>query len=641
MLRIFHNLLPLSRFVMRNVVNHILSLLKILLFWVLLFDVMRILFIVHNASKVNLVGWQEVLKAFVFSFRLDMTAAGMLSILPFLFFTIWKLFPLKFFKIVLVTVFSIEVLVVLLIHAGEINAYPEWNHKLSSRVFMHLANPDEVGRTASAGMVFWFLLYSVLGGLFAYYLSRRLFIGHFKTKEIYNWKTKLASFLVFIIFTPFLILLSRGGLQPIPINIDAAYYSKSSLANDLSVNSTYYFGKSYLLFNRSNLDDVFPKMDEKVASKITAELYETKTDSFPIILKGERPNLVFIVLEGWSANAMKSITGKGGVTPFFDEMAKEGLLFSKCYADGGTSEIGNACIFGAFPALPEISMSMQPEKHRKLPAFNEDLKQWGYYSGYRFSGDLKYGNIGSFFTDHGFDAVKDEKDFPADMPKGKLNYYDEDLFKLLKRDINNTKEPFMQCAFTGSTHSPYDFPKRKNQNYVGEEQDYMNSMIYADESLHNFIQQCKKEKWYKNTLFVFVADHGHTTPNQSDPNQGAYFHIPLLFYGEMLKPEWRGVKNETICNQHDIVGTLLAQMQRNRDMSRYPWSKNILNPSTKNFALHTVTRGYGWINEDGDFSYNLDLKDYLNQNIAPNKMPQAEKQCKAYLVELYKNYKKL
>jgi phosphoglycerol transferase MdoB-like AlkP superfamily enzyme len=164
-------------------------------------------------------------------------------------------------------------------------------------------------------------------------------------------------------------------------------------------------------------------------------------------------------------------------------------------------------------------------------------------------------------------------------------------------------------------------------------------MIYADEELHNFLESCKKEKWYKNTLFVIVADHGHTTPVNSDPNQGVYFHIPLLFFGEVLKPEWRGKINETICNQHDIVGTLLAQMKG--DVTRYPWSKNILNPTTKSFALHTVTRGYGWINQDGDFSYNLDLKDYLNQNIPQDKMPQASRDCKGYLVELYKNFKSL
>lgn len=624
---------------MKKLLSYILPFVKILVFWILLFDTMRILFILHNAGKVNSVGWWEVGQSFFYSLRLDLTAAAMLSILPFLLFNLWKIVPVKITKVLVLAVFGIEVLAVLFIHAGEINAYPEWNHKLSSRVFMHLANPDEVGRTASGAMVFWFLLYTILGGIAAFFLSRYLFKPHFLGKEQFNWKTKSASFASFLILAPLLILFSRGGLQPIPINIDAAYYSKASLANDLSVNSTYYFGKSFLLYNRSNLDDVFPKMDATLAANITADLYKTESDTFPEILNTTRPNLVFIVLEGWSANAMKSITGQGGVTPHFDQLTKESLLFSRCYADGGTSEIGNACIFGAYPALPEISMSMQPEKHRKLPAFNEDLKKWGYYSGYRFSGDLTYGNIGSFFTDHGFDSVKDENDFPADSPKGKLNFYDEELFKLMKRDIDKTKEPFLQCAFTGSTHSPYDFPKRKNQTYNGAEEEYMNSMIYADESLHNFLKSCKKEKWYKNTLFVLVADHGHTTPVNSDPNQGVYFHVPLLFFGEVLKPEWRGKVNETICNQHDIVGTLLAQMKG--DVSRYPWSKNILNPSAKNFALHTITRGYGWINKDGDFSYNLDLKDYLNQNMPPNKMPQAAQDCKGYLVELYKNYKAL
>lgn len=624
---------------MKIFLTYLLPLVKILLFWIFLFDVMRILFIAHNFSKIDAVGWGEISKCFFYSKRLDLAAASMLSVLPFLFYNFWKIVPLKTTKVLVFVIFFVEVIAVLFIHAGEINAYPEWNHKLSSRVFMHLANPDEVGRTASRTMVFWFVLYTVIGGIVAFYLSKRLLKNEIVSQENFNWKTKMMAFASFVVFGPFLFLFSRGGLQPIPLNIDAAYFSKSSIANDLSVNSTYYFGKSFLLFKRSNLDDVFPKMDYKMATKITADLYKTESKAYPEIITTTRPNLVFIILEGWSANAIKSITGQGGVTPYFDKLTKESLLFSKCYADGGTSEIGNACIFGAYPALPEISMSMQPEKHRKLPALNEDLKNWGYYCGYRFSGDLKYGNIGSFFTDHGFDSVKDEKDFPQDSPKGKLNFYDEELFNLLKKDIDRTKEPFLQCAFTGSTHSPYDFPKRKNQTYRGEEQEYMNSMIYADESLHDFLENCKKEKWYKNTLFVLVADHGHTSPGNSDPNQGAYFHIPLLFFGEVLKPEWKGKVNETICNQHDIVGTLLAQMKGN--VTRYPWSKNILNPTAKNFALHTITRGYGWVNSYGDFSYNLDLKNYLVQNMPPLNMPLANKQCKGYLVELYKNYKAL
>lgn len=619
--------------------SSLFSVIKLLVFWILLFDVMRLLFMLHNAAKITEVGWLETSKAFFYSLRLDLTAAAMLSVLPFLFYTFWKWTEIKALKITYQIIFALLFIFVVFIHAGEINTYPEWNHKLSSRVFTHLSNPDEVGRTASWKMVFWFILYSVIGLLSAFILQKKLFQEKMTSDARMGGWARTLYFLAFLVFAPLLILLIRGGLQPIPINIDAAYYSKASIANDLSVNSTYYFGKSYLLYRRNNLDDVFPKMDKYKALQIKNQLYANESDTSPEILTTDRPNLVFIVLEGWSANAMKSITGNGGVTPYFDALTQKGLLFSRFYANGGTSEIGNATIFGGFPALPEISMSMQPEKHRKLPALNEDLKKLGYYSGYVFSGDLKYGNIGSFFTDHGFDSVEDENDFPKNLKRGRLNYFDEDLYRFFLKNINRTKEPFLQCAFTGSTHSPYDFPIRKNQTYVGDEQEYMNSMIYADESLHEFLLNCRKEKWYKNTLFVIVADHGHTSPDRHDPNHGNYFHIPLLFFGEVIRPEYRGKKIDVIGSQNDIVATLLNQM--NVSTKGYPWSKDLLNPTTKSFALHTVTRGYGWITSDGNFSYNLDLKNYLDQNYSPENLKKQSVVCRAYLVELYRQFKAL
>lgn len=226
-----------------------------------------------------------------------------------------------------------------------------------------------------------------------------------------------------------------------------------------------------------------------------------------------------------------------------------------------------------------------------------------------------------------------------DIERGRLNYYDEDLYKYFLKNINSTKEPFLQAAFTGSTHSPYDYPKRKNQTYKGREQEYMNSMIYADEELHKFLQKCKKEKWYKNTLFVLVSDHGHTTPEQNDPNQGSYFHIPLLMFGEVIKPEMRGQKIDIIGGQNDIVATLFGQMKI--DASNYPWSKNLLNPGSKSFALHTVNRGYGWISEEGNFSYNLDVKRHLDQNYSPEDLKKQSVLCRAYLVELYRQFKVL
>jgi phosphoglycerol transferase MdoB-like AlkP superfamily enzyme len=282
---------------------------------------------------------------------------------------------------------------------------------------------------------------------------------------------------------------------------------------------------------------------------------------------------------------------------------------------------------------------MQPDKHRKIPSFNQDLKKWGYTSHYIFSGDLKYGNIGSFFTDHGFDVVEDENDFPGNLQRGKLNYYDEDLYDLLIQKINNTKGPFMHCAFTGSTHSPYDYPNRGTQKWKGSEADFMSSMFYADKCLDDFMAKCKKQKWYKNTIFVMVADHGHASPNVTDPNLGAYFHVPLLIFGEPLKKEYRGETIETLGSQADIVRTLLYQM--GGDYKRYTWSKDLLNPNCPQFALHTINRGFGWITEKGNFSFHMDAKNYPDQTYSKKALKKEEKRCHSYMSLIYKEYKEL
>jgi hypothetical protein len=57
-----------------------------------------------------------------------------------------------------------------------------------------------------------------------------------------------------------------------------------------------------------------------------------------------------------------------------------------------------------------------------------------------FSGDLKYGNIKGFLMEHRFDVLEDETDFPKGLKKGKLNYYDQDLYSLLLKKIVTKKK---------------------------------------------------------------------------------------------------------------------------------------------------------------------------------------------------------
>jgi phosphoglycerol transferase MdoB-like AlkP superfamily enzyme len=624
---------------MLNLRKTCLEVLKILLFWILFFDIQRILFSLRYWSKLSEVSIGEWLLTFVYSFRLDLATAAILTGIPLIILILSAYFPINKKGHWLKAVLFLEMIFTALIHSGEVNAYLEWNHKLTSQVFMHFSNPDEVFRTAEIGMIIGFIIYFVIELTIGYFLIKKFF----KSSRTFSYQTiigrifqPLASF---ILIGGFLFLFIRGGVQQIPLNIDSAYYSNNHVANDISVNSLYYFGKSFLLYNRSEIDEYMPEIAEEKAELLFKKLYDYPKKHTNFILNNKRPNIVLVVLEGWSADAMGCLSETKGATPHFDQMASEGLLFTNLYACGITSEIGNASIFGGFPALPEISLSMQPDKHRKLPTLNENFKRMGYSSNYLFSGDLKYGNIGGFLLDHGFDEVEDENDFPSDLNRGKLNYYDADLFELLKRKLDKRKGPFFQCVFTGSTHAPYDHPKKENQNWSGLEPDYMNSIIYADESIGNFLQKCEQSSWFDNTIFLFVSDHGHASPLNTNPIKSEYFRVPFLIWGKPLKKEYRGKRMNNIGSQGDIAATLLYQL--GEDNSSFIWSKDLLNPNVPQFAFHSVIRGYGWVSPNGNHVFHMDGNSIIYNNYIPEKEVEDIENCNAFITRLYKAYKAL
>lgn len=610
------------------------------LFWILLFDFQRILFTFHNFSKFSGLGVLGWLGAFFHSLRLDLATAGYLSVLPAVFLliaTIWnQKWAIRVFSVILL----FEAIVCSLIHAGEINAYPEWNHKLTGRVFMHLSNPDEVVRTADWGMTIWFFIYAGLEIFFAFKLRKWLFPFKISLRQQGIVKKTLITVVCLPICLFVCILFARGGFQQIPINTDAAYYSKHYVANDLSVNPTYYFAKSFLQYNRADIDEYIPEITEEKMQLVEKQLFDYPFNHERFIFENNRPNFVFIILESWTGNAMGCMTQTTTATPHFDKLTKEGLFFSNIYGVSGTSEIGNSAIFSGYPGIPEISITMQADKHRKIPCFNEELKKWGYVSAYLFSGDLKYGNIGGYFTDHGFDIVEDENDFPKHLKKGKLNYFDEDLYDILIEKIDKLPQPFMQCGFTGSTHSPYDFPNQeKFERFGGVEGKFHNSMSYADSCLNDFLQKAKKQSWYDNTVFVFVADHGHASNVQQNPSESAYNRIPLLIYGKPLKDIYKGVTIRKLGSQADIVRTLLYQM--GGDYKRYKWAKDLLNPHAPEFALHTINRGYGWVTPKGNFTYQMENNLFIENNFDEKDLKTEISTCQTLLAMIYGEYKKL
>jgi phosphoglycerol transferase MdoB-like AlkP superfamily enzyme len=158
--------------------------------------------------------------------------------------------------------------------------------------------------------------------------------------------------------------------------------------------------------------------------------------------------------------------------------------------------------------------------------------------------------------------------------------------------------------------------------------------------LGKFMARVKKQSWYKNTIFILVADHGHSTPVQSSPSLCDFYKIPLLIYGEPLKKDWRGKRCSTIGSQNDFAATLLYQM--GLSSKSYPWSRNLLTDQAKNFAFHTTIRGYGWVSKEGQLSYHFDYKEFLEKSFVDSSQLKIKHQeAQYYFRSIYEYYKNL
>ena len=584
---------------------------SLFLFWILVFFLQRLIFLGYHNARFNSVEVTDVFKALYSGLRLDFSTAGYLMILPVLVLLIRFFASDTIFIKTLKAVFFVELILLSIIHAAEISTYSEWGHKLSSRVFMHLLNPVEVMRTtgfSKGALSFFIILMESLGSIF---LVNQLFRWVAVPNETLTTSSKIWTLVLngfgVISGLAFSFLLMRGGIQQIPINIDAAYFSNQAILNDLSVNSAYYFGNSFFLFNKSDIES-HVKQSLSPEENALANAYYRWHPSDIRLFNVNKPNVIFIIFEGWSAHGVGAISGKKSATPFFDKLSKSGVLFTKLYAANTTSEIGNSAILSGFTGVPESPLPLYTEKHRNVSTLSDLLKSKGYSTSYLFSGDLKYGNIKGFLTEHSYDRLQDENDFDPSLPKGKLNYYDSDLYDKFLKEIRLNEPPFLACTFTGSTHFPYDCPMKKFP-FHGEEADYLNSMVYADDCLKRFFIKAKTQDWYKNTVFVLVSDHGHNSPGIASPYLTETFKIPCLIVGPALKEMHQGLVVDRVFSQGDLAATLANQLDLRPET--FPFSRNMLSDKTVEGAFISTIRGFGFVNSKGGYIYNLDAKELV------------------------------
>lgn len=611
----------------------LLALLRQYLFWILFFNLTRLVFLVYYLGilRAEDISFIEVLAVFPHALKLDTATACYLLVLPLFILVIQSVKPWPFLNVVNKIYTGLMVAFYSLTAVGEMGIYAEWKTKLTYKVVKYLSRPDEI-YNSSETWIFFLLLFLWIGFILAGHFGYKRWFFMRITESAKNLYFTLAFFTV---ASGLLFIGLRGGVQQIPINQSESYFSEHNILNLAAVNNGFNLYLS-IFENLGNFKaNPYRFMPSERARQIVDGIYKTNSDTTVHILNCKRPNIVMIILESWSADLIESLGGEPGITPEFRKFEKDGLLFEEIYSSGSRSEQGMASIFSGFPSHPISSVTVQPDKIGKLPSLPKQFEDAGYSTAFYFGGQLIYGNIKSYMMYLGFDEIVEGKDFPASIPRGKLGIHDEFTLDYMLTRMKSMRSPFFATLFTVSTHSPWDQPYPKPLKWGDNEREYINAALYTDHCLGEFLTKARREVWYDSTLFVFVADHSHNSYRNWHPQSKEYHRIPMLFYGEVLRPEFRGARWPALGNQHDIASTLLAQLDLPASGFRY--SKNLFNPLVPQFAYYSTEDGVGWIRPGAYFTYERGGNYYYDWT-RPETPDSVRNEGKAYLQVVFEDY---
>ncbi|WP_202980248.1 LTA synthase family protein [Marinobacter fonticola] len=272
----------------------------------------------------------------------------------------------------------------------------------------------------------------------------------------------------------------------------------------------------------------------------------------------KRPlNLVIILEESLGATFVKSLGGVP-VTPNLETLKDQGWWFENLYATGTRSVRGIEAVVSGYlpsPARSVVKLSLSQNHFFTLAGL---LREQGYDTGFVYGGEAHFDNMRSFFTGNGFEQIIDQSDYIDPAFTGSWGVSDEDLFAMADKQLaalHQTGKPFFRLVFTSSNHTPFEFPDGRIDLHDADKQTVNNAVKYADYALGGFIAQARQRDYWKDTLFLVVADHDDRVwGNELVPIKN--FHIPGLILGADTQPKRVG----TLASQIDLAPTLLSLM---------------------------------------------------------------------------------
>jgi len=324
------------------------------------------------------------------------------------------------------------------------------------------------------------------------------------------------------------------------------------------------------LTNDEAYEGVYPGMPEAKAVKILKNIVAQDNTTFidapgmpPTwrrVVNGpqeKRLNIVMVTEESYGSEFVDSLdnTSPAKLSPDLDRLAKGGMMFTNIYAQGDRTVRGLEATETGFAPIPGISTARRAGSKDML-SLPRLLNGKGYETGVLYGGLNSFDNMGKFWKGIDYTHVWDQRDIRHEAFKTIWGVSDGDLFTeaLLRMDeMTANGKPAFLTMMTVSNHRPYEFPQThvKWDDRIGRVQ---NTARYAQWAFVDFVERARQKPWFKDTVFVFVADH-NVKVNGAARIPVHSFRIPMLFYA----PEHIEAKRiDTLGAQIDLIPTLLG-----------------------------------------------------------------------------------
>ncbi len=429
--------------------------------------------------------------------------------------------------------------------------------------------------------------------LFMGILSITLLITWFIYKKTKNELINLPNFKQKLIFVGAYLLLL--GFSIFTINQLLILKSSNTFADEIQSNG---LPKFYWAFTHSELDyfQFYPQMSEKQAEAEFLKQFNPSTLSRNIVSSQPelKKNVVLISIESLSADFMEHYGNAQKITPFLDSLANHSLMFTNLYATGNRTVRGLEALTLCIPPTAGESIVKRQNNKNKFST-GSVFKAKGYDVKFLYGGYSYFDNMKDFFQGNGYDIVDRDNFKPEEISFANVwGVADEDMAKKAIQIMNQeakSGKPFFNHWMTVSNHRPFTYTNGRI-DIPGDAKSRDGGVKYTDYSIRKFFEMAKKQDWYKNTVFVIVADHCASSAGKTELPMDKY-RIPGIVFSEgFIKPQ----QFTPLMSQIDVMPTVFGLLNFNYQ-SKF-LGQDVLKPEFQPKAYIATYQDLGYIQDN-------------------------------------------